>query len=99
MYYGSNGACYSCHWHKGNVGNSTRDITWRESFSGSEGALGLLLDLDEGTLSVYNNGHMVGVMERGLVGHYCWVMSTLEGVGGTGAQVTIKRGTVPVEKE
>ena len=100
MYYGSDGACYSCHWHKGNVDNSTRDITWRGSFIPIIGCkLGMLLDLDEGTLSVYKDGLSLGVMERGLVGHYCWVMSTLEGVGGTGAQVAIKRGTVPVEKE
>ena len=52
--------------------------------------VGMLLDLDEGTLSVYNNGRKLGVMKRGLAGHYCWVVSLLKG-----SQVTIKRGTVP----
>jgi len=52
--------------------------------------IGMLLDLDEGTISVYNNGRKLGVMKRGLAGHYCWVV-TLAG----GTRVTIKRGTVP----
>ena len=49
-----------------------------------------ILDLDEGTLSVYKNDRKLGVMKRGLAGHYCWVVSLLEG-----SQVTIKRETVP----
>ena len=52
--------------------------------------LGLLLDLDEGTLSIYKNGRRLGVMMRGLAGPYCWVVSI------TGSEeVTIKRGTIP----
>ena len=46
----------------------------------------MLLDLDEGTLSVYKNRRL-GVMKRGLAGHYCWFASLLPG-----RQVTIKRG-------
>ena len=52
--------------------------------------IGMLLDLDEGTISVYNNGRNLGVMKRGLAGHYCWVVTL-----GGGTRVTIKRGTVP----
>lgn len=52
--------------------------------------LGLLLDLDEGTLSVYKNGRKLGIMKRGLAGEYCWVVSVFPRV-----QVTIKRGTIP----
>jgi len=52
--------------------------------------IGMLLDLDKGTLSVYKNGRKLGVMKRGLAGPYCWVVSTHEDV-----QVTIKRGSVP----
>ena len=33
---------------------------------------GMLLNLDEGTLTVYVGGHRVGVMKRGLSGSYCW---------------------------
>ena len=47
--------------------------------------VGMLLNLDEETLSVYNNG-----IKRGLAGHYCWVVATA-----VGSQVTIKRGIVP----
>ena len=54
--------------------------------------IGMLLDLDEGTLSVYSNGRKLGVMKRGLAGQYCRVVSFL--TSGT-TQVTIKRGTVP----
>jgi len=52
--------------------------------------LGMLLDLDEGTLTVYKNGRKLGVMKRGLKGPYCWVVSMLKGI-----QITIKRGTIP----
>ena len=52
--------------------------------------IGMLLDLDEGTLSVYKNGRKLGVMKRGLAGHYCWVVSLLEGT-----QISIKRRPVP----
>jgi len=57
--------------------------------SGDE--IGMLLDLDEGTLSVYKNGRKLGIMKRGLVGQYCWVVSM-----GIGTSVTtIKRGKIP----
>jgi len=52
------------------------------------GTVGMLLDLDEGTLSVYMNGRELGVMKRGLAGPYCWVVSIYQGV-----QVAIRRGT------
>jgi len=64
---------------------------WYGSESMSSGdELGILLDLDEGSLSVYKNGRKLGVMKRGLAGPYCWVVSMY-----IGDQVTIKRGTVP----
>eukprot|EP00573_Skeletonema_grethae_P012812 CAMPEP_0201693014 /NCGR_PEP_ID=MMETSP0578-20130828/5741_1 /ASSEMBLY_ACC=CAM_ASM_000663 /TAXON_ID=267565 /ORGANISM="Skeletonema grethea, Strain CCMP 1804" /LENGTH=293 /DNA_ID=CAMNT_0048178475 /DNA_START=23 /DNA_END=901 /DNA_ORIENTATION=- len=37
-----------------------------------EGEVGLLLDLDAGTLAVYKNGRQLGVMKDGLSGEYCW---------------------------
>ena len=70
-------------------------IPLSDTFDGSESMasgdkIGLLLDLDEGSLSVYKNGRKLGVMMRGLAGSYCWVVSIH-----MGAQVTIKRGTIP----
>ena len=36
--------------------------------------IGLLLDLDEGTMSVYKNDERLGVMKAGLSGTYCWAV-------------------------
>ena len=36
--------------------------------------IGLVLDLDEGTLDVYKNDRRLGTMKSGLVGEYCWVV-------------------------
>ncbi|EJK72162.1 hypothetical protein THAOC_06333 [Thalassiosira oceanica] len=46
-----------------------------EGLDGS-GTIGLLLDLDEGTLSVFKNNRRLGVMkDGGLSGEYCWFVS------------------------
>ena len=37
--------------------------------------IGMVLDLDEGTLDVYKNDRRLGTMKTGLVGEYCWVVS------------------------
>ena len=58
--------------------------------SSDDDELGMLLDLDEGTLSVYKDGRKLGIMMQGLVGSYCWVVSIF-----SEADVTIKRGTIP----
>ncbi|EJK75179.1 hypothetical protein THAOC_03110 [Thalassiosira oceanica] len=43
---------------------------------GGIGTIGLLLDLDEGTLSVFKNHRYLGVMKgSGLSGEYCWFTS------------------------
>lgn len=71
---------------------TNEDWEGRESMS-SEDEIGLLLDLDMGTLSVYKNGRNLGVMKRGLIGPYCWVVSILtRGDQNSETQVTIKRG-------
>jgi len=90
MYCVNNGFCHSSDWGGSNESIIT-DSTWegmQPTTSGDE--LGLLLNLEEGTLSVYKNGRKLGVMKRGLAGPYCWVVSLYRGV-----QVTIKRGTAP----
>jgi hypothetical protein len=86
MYGAHDGYCYSSDWGV-NSGGETWDGMER-LFRPHK--IGMLLDLDEGTLSVYINGRNLGVMKRGLAGHYCWVV-----VMTSGTKVTIKRGTVP----
>ena len=49
--------------------------------------LGMLLDLDSGTLSVYQNRQRFGIVTYGLAGEYCW----LAGVHSAG-DVSIQRG-------
>ena len=91
LYGTSDGTSYSSNWLDGTP-LSKRVETWdgREGISSGD-ELGMLLDLDEGTLSVYKNGRKLGVMKRGLAGPYCWAVSTRKW-----ARVTIKRGTIPL---
>ena len=86
VYDSSIGYCISRDW-----GGSARSDNWdgMEGLSPPSFTIGMLLDLDEGTLSVYKNERKLGLMKRGLTGHYCWVVALSE------IQVTIKRGTVP----
>lgn len=39
--------------------------------------IGMVLDLDKGTLDVYKNDRRLGTMMSGLAGEYCWVVSLL----------------------
>jgi hypothetical protein len=55
---------------------------------------GLLLDLDKGTLSVYKNGRLLGVMKHGLDGEYCWAVDIYCGLE-CGSCVKIERGDIP----
>jgi len=81
--------CYSSKWDGGlDSGGNETWVGMERVSTGDE--IGMLLDLDEGTLSVYKNGRKLGVMKRGLAGEYCWVATIHIGV-----QVTIKRGTIP----
>ena len=56
-------------------------------------SVGLLLDLNEGTLAVYKNRQRLGIIKDGLSGEYCWVMS-IQGASNSNA-VQIKRGFFP----
>ena len=62
-----------------------------ESFEGfvKGDIVGLLVDLNEGTLSVYKNGRRLGVAQYGLAGEYCFFSSL-----GKGA-ISIERETPP----
>ena len=95
MYVTHTGNCISSNWlepgpyYDGTRSHITEDWEGMETMSPVD-EIGMLLDLDEGTLSVYKNGRKLGIMERGLAGHYCWVVSMHSGM-----QVSIKRGTIP----
>ena len=88
MYHTYSGDCFSSNWVDGSRLSCT-DWDGMESMSTGD-ELGMLLDLDEGTLSVYKNGRKLGIMKRGLVGPYCWVVGLYKG-----SRVTIKRGVIP----
>ena len=60
----------------------------RDNYDFSRGTLNMLLDLDRGTLSIYQNGQRVGIVKDGLEGEYCWVVGLRERAG----HVSIKRG-------
>ncbi|EJK57260.1 hypothetical protein THAOC_22718, partial [Thalassiosira oceanica] len=65
----------------------------RESCQSGD-TVGMLLNLDEGTLTVYKNNRRLGVMKDGLSGPYCWSASLVNRQTVTEA-VSIKRGTLP----
>ena len=85
MYNSFDAECYTCEFN-------AEDFSWDGMESMSSGdEMGMLLDLDEGTLSVYKNERKLGAMKSGLAGPYCWVVS----MGEKGVSITIKRGTLP----
>jgi hypothetical protein len=43
--------------------------------AGRGNRIGLLLDLDQGTMTVFKNDERLGVMATGLSGEYCWAVS------------------------
>lgn len=85
-YYCEHGNCCWSNWSDFH----TEQYEGMESFN-ENGTIGLLLDLDEGTLTVYKNGRLLGVMKKGLFGEYCWYISMTS----RGDTVSIKRGTLP----
>ena len=96
MYYSFDGSCCSSDWGEGSTSawvesNVRSGVAWdgMERIHSGSFTIGMLLDLEEGTLSVYKNERRLGVMKRGLAGQYCWVVSMV------GPQVAIKRGPVP----
>ncbi|EJK77542.1 hypothetical protein THAOC_00619, partial [Thalassiosira oceanica] len=59
--------------------------------------IGMLLNLDEGTLTVFKNNRHLGVMKVGLSGSYCWHATCWYANNGWGcsSSVTIRRGEPP----
>ena len=95
LYYAYSGRCHTSRLTA--YSDNYDDWVGSESLSfGDE--VGMLLDLDEGTLTVYKNGRRLGVMKKGLAGPYCWVATLFNGSQVTmkrGTSVSIKRGTIP----
>ena len=71
-YFCAFGGCNWTNWNN-EIGVSS-EWQGREASTRS-GTVGLLLDLNEGTLSVFKNGRLLGVMKDGLGGEYCWFVS------------------------
>ena len=52
--------------------------------------MGLLLDLNEGTLSVFKNGRLLGEMKDGLGGEYVWFVTV-----GSSCTISMSKGRAP----
>ena len=89
-YYSYSGNCICTDWD-----NDKFCYGWRGreglGESGESGTVGLLLDLDEGTLSVFKNGRRLGVMIEGLDGEYCWFVTVVSLV----CTISMSNGRVP----
>ena len=75
--------------------NNPRPPAIPQPVNGGPPTTGLKLDLDEGTLTAYKNGHRLGVMMSGLTGEYVWV-ATLHRSGTT---ASIRRAPIPADSE
>ena len=81
------GSCFLTDWYR-----------WRfHDWDGSEGfeisdKIGMLLDLDAGTLSIYKNGRRLGIMKDEIMGEDCWVAT----LSTPGDQVRIEMGAIPI---
>ena len=83
----STGQCYWTDWH---YDKNASDWQGRDGLGGSGGTIGLLLDLDEGTLSLFKNGRLLGMMKDGLSGEYCWSVSVY-----STCTISMSRGIAP----
>ncbi|EJK45187.1 hypothetical protein THAOC_36211 [Thalassiosira oceanica] len=75
---GSNVHCCAYHSNSGRCCWTDWENEWglgQERLPGGRGTMGLLLNLDEGTLSVSENGGRLGMIKGGLNGQYCWFVS------------------------
>ncbi|EJK66423.1 hypothetical protein THAOC_12665 [Thalassiosira oceanica] len=85
-YYSSSGHCLWTDWD-----TEEDDEEWQgQERLGRSGTIGLLLDLDEGTLSVFRNGRRLGAMKGGLGGEYCWFMTV-----GIPCTISMSKGRFP----
>ncbi|EJK53040.1 hypothetical protein THAOC_27593 [Thalassiosira oceanica] len=80
----------SCCWTDWNTEEDFSDWQGSEGFRRGSGTIGLLLDLDEGTLSVFKDGRRLGAMKEGLGGEYCWFVTA-----DSPCTISISRGRAP----
>ncbi|EJK76315.1 hypothetical protein THAOC_01928 [Thalassiosira oceanica] len=89
-YHCHDGQCYLTDWNtEDDYSDDCFDWQGSEVLEGS-GTIGLLLDLDEGTLSVFKDGRCLGAMKEGLDGEYCWFVAA-----GLFCKISISRGRAP----
>ena len=67
-------SCFCC-WFDWTGEHAATNTDWegRDDYTTDCITLGMLLDLGEGTLSVYQNGRSCGTFIDGLAGEYCWI--------------------------
>lgn len=90
MYYSTYGTCSWSDWQT--------ETTHGHAWGGSQillgnGEIGMLLDLDAGSLAVFMDGRRLGTMMEGLSGEYCWAASVW-----SGTKLTIKRECAPADR-
>ena len=98
-YHSLRGKCYFASWNDEDKGE---DDDWDgDEWEGMEHfhvvddlAVGLLLDHDAGTLSVFKDGRKLGVLKEGLTGAYCWYVYSFKSPR-EGLSINIKRGMPP----
>ena len=98
-YDSDDGRCYFASWSDD---DETEKDDWNgDDWEGSEPlnaigncTVGLMLDLDSGTLSVFKDGLELGIMKGGLAGAYCWYVCGLV----ITSVVEIERGMPPVTR-
>ena len=97
LYYDFKGTCEWSNWARNSSDKHEDRWDGMRGFSIYDGELGLLLDLDEGTLTVYKDGTRLGVMMNGLSGEYTWVVEiTAQANGNPDEQnVRIERAPIP----
>ncbi|EJK74219.1 hypothetical protein THAOC_04113 [Thalassiosira oceanica] len=84
----SGGNAFWCDWASNTSDMSIDGYQWYNA------STGLLLDLDEGSLSVYQNAQRVATLKDGLSGEYCWYAR----VYGDDT-ISIERGSAPGEEQ
>ncbi|KAL9189829.1 hypothetical protein ACHAXT_009504 [Thalassiosira profunda] len=98
LHYSFEGYCEWGDWTMNPSGVHKVDWDGMEgSYDDDDYKIGLLLDLDEGTLAVYKDGRRLGVMMDGLTGEYCWVVNLQAQAHGRPEQqnVRIRRAPIP----
>ena len=80
------GLCIWSDW-RGDCAKTIRHWEGRNDYDIYCSSIGMLLDLDDGTLSVYHYGRKLGTLKDGLAGEYCWTAQFC-----SFGDVTIQRG-------